>query len=121
MSGPFAQRLFNRKTILRGGNITRIELMKALQTDRDLATVLQIPQVQNYYADSQQAKDAKDMFERVFELMDSEENQSISVENFLDYTTNPQHSGIEAGTDCLCQSVYVVRTKWEWRVWPPCC
>ena len=55
------------------------------------------------------------------ELMDSEGNQSISVENFLDYTTDPHRSGIETGIDCMCQSVYVVQTRWEWRLWPPCC
>mmetsp|Transcript_1858 Transcript_1858/g.3950 ORF Transcript_1858/g.3950 Transcript_1858/m.3950 type:complete len:487 (+) Transcript_1858:109-1569(+) len=118
---PIAKRLFDRKTILFGGNITRIELMKALQTDRDLATVLQIPQVLNWKAGDQQSMDVRGTFERVFELMDSEGNQSISVENFLEYTTDPHRSGIETGTDCMCQSVYVVRTRWEWRFWPPCC
>jgi len=116
-----AKRLFDQKTILRGGNITRIELMRALKTDRDLATVLQIPRVHNYYADNEEATEARETFERVFEMMDTEDNQSISVENFLDFATDPHRSGIQSGTDCMCQPIYVVRTKWEWRVWPPCC
>ena len=60
-------------------------------------------------------------FERVFERMDSEQNQSISAETFFGYSMDPARSGIELGTDCTGGRVYVVRTRWEWRMWPPCC